>query len=93
MSVEQVIAWAELAVRSGVGALVCVLIVAVYQTRELKKCHRGSADQRAELDAVKIALVRVYTLLKNALGETDELPPLSDLLHERRGEHRSKPKF
>lgn len=74
----------EKAVASGAAALAVVILVAVYQTRELRACRRRDEACADNLHRTRVAIARMHSVLKARLGEPDPLPGLDELLNDRR---------
>lgn len=72
------------AVAEGWAALGIMCIVA-YDARQELKISR-SAEDRCEqnLRRCRVAVARLYWIIKAKSGESDPLPPLDDLMSERR---------
>lgn len=73
------------AVAEGWATLAVVGIAAVYQTRELRACRLRDDECTRNLGRVRVGIARLYSITKARLGEADPIPPLDELMSERRG--------
>ncbi len=78
------IEWLEAAVRSGVLALAFMVIGLTYQTVALHGCRRHNQDCTERLSQLSVAVARLHGIAQRALGNAETIPPLDDLMSERR---------
>lgn len=84
MSAAEVLTVAESIVRSGFAALFLTIIVAAWQTGELRRSRAREERCAQNLTRVRVGIARLYGIVKNRLGESEALPSLEELLSERR---------
>lgn len=84
MTIAELIAAAEAIARSGFAALMLTILVAVWQTVELRRCRARDAACGERLTTLSVALARVYGVMRERLGQHEEIPTLAELMADRR---------
>lgn len=75
----------EAAAKSGLLGLALTLAALLYQTRRLDRTTASHAACEDDLARVRVGVARLYTIVRQLRGESDPLPPLDELMTDRRG--------
>lgn len=86
MDPAHLIGWISAALEDGVLSLVLVILALGYQTVQVRACVRRDALCSRELVRMRLAVVRLRTLISERLGEHPEpIPSIDELMSDRRG--------
>lgn len=86
---HELLAYLDAAVRGGFAALAVTAWIAWSTRRELRECQRRERVLGANLTKSRVAVARLYGLVKRRMGELDPIPDLAELLTDRRTDTRS----